>query len=228
MTNTAQRIKEIEDQIEKALWEYEVHNDLVKALNAYLEAEAKLEALRISADDPAYPEYQRVLSYSLMRQGNILRQLGKPQEALALSEREIKAARASGDEITLARSLMSNGTNLIVAGKIEQGTGLIDEAIVLYKKGNSYDHLQGLGWCWILQADLANAGFMKREPAEVAELATRALELLKPIDNWPGIARAYAARAKAYDLQGDERSAMNDREEQKLAESKIGPGDSSD
>ena len=53
----------------------------------------------------------------LMRQGNILRQMGKSGQALALSEREIAAARASQNGITLARSLMSNGTNQIVAGQ---------------------------------------------------------------------------------------------------------------
>ena len=228
MINPREKIKEIEELIEKALWEYEVRNELAKALNAYQQAEAKLEALGVREDDPAYKEQQRVQAYCLMRQGNILRQLGKPQEAMALSEREINAARASGNEITLAQSLMSNGTNLIVSGRIEKGLALLDEASELYKKGNSYDHQQGLGWYWILQADLANGGLVKREPSEVADFATHALELLKPIENWTGVSRAYAARAKAFDQLGDEQSGKKDREDQKLAEGKIGPGEGSD
>ena len=145
-----------------------------------------MEKLGISVDDPAYTEEQRVLSYCLMRQGNILRQMEKPQQALEISEREISAARASGDEITLARSLMSNGVNRIVTGGKERGLQMISEAQLLFKKGDSSDHRQGLGWTWILQADLANARLVEREPAEVIEMATRALDILTPIENWPG------------------------------------------
>jgi tetratricopeptide (TPR) repeat protein len=219
----SEKIKEIENQIEKALWGLEVHDELNKALEVYQDTEAKLKALGLSEDNPAYPEQQRVLSYCLMRQGNILRQTEKPQEALELGMREITAARASGDEITLARSLMSTGANLIVNGEIERGLRLLEEARELFERGDSYDHKQGLGWCWILQADLANAGLVNREPAEVADIATHALDILKPIENWPGIARAYAARAKAYERLGNEEAAANDRQEQKISESRIEP-----
>ncbi len=225
MTELSEKIKEIENQIEAALWASEVHDELESALEVYREVEAKLVALEITTENPAYAEQQRVLSYCLMRQGNILRQMEKPQEALVLGEREIAAARLSGDEITLARSLMSNGTNFIVSGEISQGLGLIDEARRLFERGDSYDHKQGLGWYWVLQADLANAGLMKTEPADVIEIATRALEILKPIENWPGVARAYAARAKAHEKLGDDDEAAKDRQEQKVCESKIEPGE---
>jgi len=228
MTELSEKIKEIENQIEAALWASEVHDELEEALEVYREAETKLEALDITKENPAYAEQQRVLSYCLMRQGNILRQMEKPQEALVLGKREIAAARLSGDEITLARALMSNGTNFIVSGEISQGLGLIDEARRLFERGDSYDHKQGLGWYWVLQADLANAGLVKKEPAEVIAIATRALDILKPIENWPGVARAYAARAKAHEKLGDDDEAAKDRQEQKVCESKIEPGDGTD
>ncbi len=223
MNEIPERIKEIENQIEKALWELEVHDELDKALEVYINAESKLEALGIRGDNPAYAEQQRVLSYCLMRQGNILRQQEKPQEALALGEREIAAARASGDEIALARSLMSNGTNLIVAGRIEPGLKLLDDARELFEQGESDDHRQGLGWYWILQADLANAWLVEKEPVEVIEITTRALAILKPIENWPGMARACAARAIAYQKLGNEDKAAKDRQEQMTYESKVKP-----
>jgi tetratricopeptide (TPR) repeat protein len=227
MIEIVETIKEIEKQIEKALWELEVHDELGKALEVYQGAEAKLEELEITAENPAYKEQQRVLSYCLMRQGNILRQMEKPHEALALGEREITAARASGDEITLARSLMSNGTNLIVNGDVERGLPLLDEARKIFETGDSYDHKQGLGWYWILQADLANAGLVKKGPDEAIELATRALVILNPIENWPGVARAYAARVKAYEKLGNEAEAVKNRQNQILSESKIEPGEES-
>ncbi len=215
------------NQIEKALWELELHEELEKALEIYRDAEADMEKLGISADHPAYAEAQRVLSYCLMRQGNILRQMEKPQQALEISAREIIAARESGDEITLARSLMSNGVNLIVTGGKERGVEMVSEAQLLLKKGDSFDHRLGLGWSWILQADLANARLVDHEPAEVIEMATRALDILVIIENWPGVARAYAARATVYEKLGNEEAALKDREEQKAAESKIEPGEES-
>jgi tetratricopeptide (TPR) repeat protein len=227
MIEIVETIKEIEKQIEKALWELEVHDELGKALEVYQGAEAKLEGLEITAENPAYKEQQRVLSYCLMRQGNILRQMEKPQEALALGEWEITAARASGDEITLARSLMSTGTNLIVNGDIERGLTLLDEAREIFERGDSYDHKQGLGWYWILQADLANTGLVKKGPDEVIEIATRTLAILNTIENWPGVARGYAARAKAYEMLGNEAEAAKDRQDQILSESKIEPGEES-
>jgi tetratricopeptide (TPR) repeat protein len=224
MIEISNKIKDIESQIEKALWDLEVHDELDKALMVYQDSEAQLVALGVHADHPVYAEQQRVLSYCLMRQGNILRQMEKLQEALVLGEREVDAARASGDEITLARSLMSYGTNLIVTGGMERGLKLLDEARELFEKGDSPDHRQGLGWYWILQADLSNAGLVKRETVEVIEIATRTLDILKPIENWPGVARAYAARAKASERMGNEKEAVKDRQEQKVYESKIEPG----
>jgi tetratricopeptide (TPR) repeat protein len=221
MQELSEKIKAIETQIEAALWDSEVHEDLEKALQTYQEAESRLEELGIGADNPAYPDQQRVLSYCLMRQENILRQLDKPQEALELGKREIAAARASGDEITLGRALMSNGTNLLVSGKMDEGLKLLDGARQVFEKGKSYDHKQGLGCYWILQADLANAGLVAKEPAEVIDIATRALEILTPIENWPGVARGYAARVAARQKLGDEEGAAKDRQEQEKYESKI-------
>jgi tetratricopeptide (TPR) repeat protein len=225
MAKASEKIKEIENEIEKALWGFEVHDELANTLAVYQDAEAKLEELGISTNDPDYAEQQRVLSYCLMRQGNLLRQMEKPQEALALGNREIAAARASGDEITLARSLMSNGTNFIVTGGIDRGLTLLDEARELFERGDSFDHKQGLGWYWILQADLANAGLIEKDPAEVREIATHVLDILKPIENWSGVARAYAARVKAHERLGNEDEAAKDRQEQKVCESKIDQGE---
>ena len=223
MTEPSPAIKVIEQQIDKALWDLEIKEQLDPALKVYQESEGKLLELVIAPDDPEYADQQRVLAYCLMRQGNILRQLGKPQQALALGEREVAAAQASCDQITLSRSLMSYGTNLIVAGKLEQGLPFLEKARQLLESGDSYDHKQGLGWYWILQIDLANAGMVKKEPGEVVEMARCALDLLLPIENWPGVARAYAGLAKAHEKLGNMEEAKRDRQEQAVYESKIQP-----
>lgn len=214
-------IKEIEKQIEDALWSLELHDKLEESYKIYLEAETRLLAFDLTTEEPAYTEQQRVLAYCLMRQGNLLRQKQQIEAALALSEREIAAARASKDDITLARSLMSNGTNWIMSGKADKGLALIEEARGLFENGDSYDHQQGLGWYWILQADLANAGITGKEPAEILDIAGQALTILKPIENWPGVSRAYAARAKAHERMGNEEDAARDRDKQQYYQAKV-------
>jgi hypothetical protein len=108
-----------------------------------------------------------------------------------------------------------------VTGGLERGLLLLDEARELFERGDSYDHRQGLGWYWILQADLSNAGLVEREPSEVIDIATHALDILNPIENWPGVARAYACRVKAYKKLGNEEQAAKDRQQQKEYESRV-------
>ncbi len=214
MSEPISAIQQYEDRMEDALWSYEVKGQLEDALNEYRAVDTDLAVHSISSNQAAYPECQRVLAYCLMRQGNILRQMGQSAEALELGEREIDAAQASGDELTLARSLMSNGTNLIVGGEIDDGLSLVDEARSLFEAGDSDDFKQGLGWYWILQADLANAGLVDIQATDLIQAADQALAILSPLENWPGIARAYAARAQAYENIGDDTAAAADRQEQ--------------
>lgn len=212
MTEIAAAIKRCEGEIEAALASLEQSGQLNEALAAYRAVEIELEALDLATEHPAFAEKQRVLAYCLMRQGNILRQIGQVQEAVELSEREIAAARVSGDDITLARSLMSYGTNHIVQGEVEQGLAFIEEARSLFESGDSYDHKQGLGWYWILQADLGNTGILPRGVPEVVDAADQALAILLPLENWPGVARAYAARAQAHEALGDSNATAADLE----------------
>ena len=54
-------------------------------------------------------------------------------------------------------------------------------------------------------------------------MAGRSLAILNPIENWPGVARAFAARAKAHESIGNEDEAAGDRKEQQYYEGMIEP-----
>lgn len=207
-------IDHLEQQIETTLATREQPGDLEAALEEYLAVEKDLLALDLGPDDPAFAEQQRVLAYCLLRQGNMLRQLGRLEEAKLLSEREIEAARASGNQIALARTLMSYGSTAIASGDLDSGLVLLEEARTEFESGDSYEHQQGLGWYWILQADLATAGLVAAEPDDVIASADKALEILTPIENWPGVARAYGARAQALEELGKKDEALADWESQ--------------
>ena len=213
-------LNQCEDEIETILTSLEQSGQLNEALAGYNTVEALIEAVDSSPGDPVYAQKQRILAYCLMRQANILRQQGHMKEAAVLSERELTAARASGDEIALARSLMSHGATFLAAGDTDKGITFIEEARSLFEKGTSYDHQQGLGWYWILKADLINANIVKGDPSDVITACERALNVLTPIKNWPGIARAYGARALAYENLENPEKAASDREAQSEYEKK--------
>jgi tetratricopeptide (TPR) repeat protein len=211
-------IKSCERDIETALESLEMPEKLGDALESYRAARKTLEGLELAPADPAYREMQRVLAFCLLREANILRQTGRQKEAESVTEMEIAAARSSGDSVTLARSLMSYGATSIIAGERETGLRAIEEARGLFEKGGSFDHRQGLGWYWILKADLCNGGLLPGGAQAVIEAAGMALSILLPIKNYPGIARAHEARAKAYESMGDAKSAAEDRKSQKKYE----------
>ena len=208
---TLDPLDKAEEQIEEILNGLEMKEKLPEALLGYQNEESKIIEVKVEPKDPLFSKKQRVLAYCLMREANILRQLGRSEEAAQTSDRELVAARESGDDITLARSLMSQGTSLILAKNIQGGLGLIDEARALFETGTSFDHKQGLGWYWILQADLANAGMAPGGHGQALEAANHAIPILTSIRNWPGVARAYEARAKARDTMGDHEAAEEDR-----------------
>ncbi len=214
MESKREALTHYEDEIENALSSLEMSGQLKKALKVYCTVEKGIEAVESSPGDPLYAEKQRVLAYCLMRQVNIFLQQGQLEQALALSERELTAACASGDEVTLGRSLMSHGSTCIVNGNTKEGMAFVEKARPYFERGTTYDHAQGLGWYWILKADLQNAEMIPGNPSDVIHACDTALSILMPIKNWPGIARAYAARAQAHEKLGNHEKAAADREAQ--------------
>lgn len=215
------QIQAIEAKLEAALTRYEQAGDLENALKAYWMLEERLLALEIKPGEAHYPAQQRVLAAVFMRQANILRQFGRREKAAEVSICELEAARLSGDELTLARSLISYGATLIFSGDVEPGLEYLEEARQAFSRGASLEHQQGLGWYWILRADLANAKVTGGGPEEALEAAHQALALLEAIENWPGVGRAWAARAIACETLGDLSGAANARQAQAAAEARI-------
>jgi hypothetical protein len=213
---------QLEAEIEAALETYEQDERFDQALDIYRQVEAKLLALGLAPGEPGYQAQQGVLAYCLMRQANLLRIAGQKGEALALGQREIAAARASGDDLALARSLLNLGATQIAGGELAQGLELTEEARALFEQSDQPDYRQGLGWYWILRADLINLGYLPLAPVDVIAAADQALAILLPLENYPGVARAYAARAKARTVLNDLPAAEADRQAQERYEQLAG------
>ena len=71
--------------------------------------------------------------------------------------------------------------------------------------------------------DLANADMGQISPAEIIEIAGKVLEILVPLENWHGVARAYLARAIAHEQTGDLAAAERDRQEAAHYQAKFNP-----
>lgn len=215
------QIKEAEERIDSALWKLENQEKLAEAMEQYMAVAAELESLEVEARSTDYHEQQRVLAYAYLRIGNVLRQLGRSDEALQAGEKELECARESGDDVTYARTLMNFGTTLLIGGQVEKGLAYIEQSRPIFEKGDSFDHKQGLGWYWILQVELGLAGLVEAEPQNLMGFLDTALEILKPIENWAGVARAYGLRAKIHESQGRTEMAAADRKLQAEYQARI-------
>jgi hypothetical protein len=55
-------------------------------------------------------------------------------------------------------------------------------------------------------------------PNEILKCADHAFKILIAIENWPGVARGYAAKAQVYERLGNEKEADDNRENQQYYE----------
>jgi tetratricopeptide (TPR) repeat protein len=210
----AERIEEAEARIDSTLNDLEKQQKLEEALERYQAEVAALEELETEPGGRDHSERYRVLAYGYLRIGNVLRQLGRGDDALKAGESELHYARGSGDDLTLGRTYMNFGTTLLMSGEAERGLSLIEKSKPLFEAGDDFDSKQGLGWYWILQTELALAGLKPLDPKDQLAAADRALEILMPIENWAGVARAYGLRARIHQSQGNEAEAAADLERQ--------------
>jgi hypothetical protein len=91
----------------------------------------------------------------------------------------------------------------------------------MFEHHDDPEHRQGLGWWHLIQADIGNDGLIESAPEHALEEAEAALAILRPLENWPGVARAHAARAKAYDRLGKPEAARVARAAAKMAEARM-------
>jgi hypothetical protein len=222
VSDAAAEIAGLEERLEAALWEDERSGDVEAALPRYQEVVAALAAIDTGEDGDLERHRQRVLAYALMREANALRQTDDVEGAAEKDRQGLEAARRSGDSVSTGRALLSMAGTAFAAGQADHGETYLEEARTEFEAGTTEDHVQGAGWAWVLTADVGNAGLIDLAPAEVVAAGDRALELLEPIENWPGVARAHAARAVAFDGMGKQEQAEEARRLAAEAEAQAG------
>jgi hypothetical protein len=161
---------------------------------------------------------RKLRAYLYLREANALRALGRHAEAGPVAEQELSAAMASGHQLSIARAMFSLGSTCLANGETARGLKLLDDSRPMFEHHDDPEHRQGLGWWHLIQADIGNDGLAHTPPDYALQQADQALALLRPLENWPGIARAHAARAKAYDRLGDPQAASIARTAAQMAQ----------
>ena len=219
MTDLATELGELENSTEAALGSLEQDNRWEEALEIYRSAGARVEALTqgVARADPLYRPARKLRAFLYLREANTLRALGRQAEAAPLGELELSAAMASGEGLSIARAMFSLGASCLVNGQPERGLKLIAESRPMFEHVDEPEYKHGLGWWYIIQADLSAAGLVETSAEYALDCAQTALSILRPLDNWPGIVRAHAARVQAYERLGDTRAAQVARAAQQMA-----------
>jgi len=216
----ANKLLFLEKKLEEALILYEQVGKFDLALQHYKEVENELNSI-IEQNEVEATQVHKLLAQCYLRQAGMLRQLGRFDEANVMNKNEIESARRSGSSIAYAQSLFSTGVNLLSNRQIEEGLTSLMKAKTYFEGGNTSEHKQGLGWYWIIQADLGNKCLIKLSNEEIINYGNKAIAILTPIQNIPGLSRGYEARSIAYKNKGDYENAQADIEKSKsIIESK--------
>jgi tetratricopeptide (TPR) repeat protein len=220
VTDAAEVIADWDRRIEAALWDDERSGSIEAAYDVFEEGAGVLDSLNTGSDKTEERDRLRVLSYALLRQANVLRQLGRVEEAALKDQEGLSVARRSGDPVSIGRTLLSMAGTAFASSDVERGQEYLAQARDVFATDSTSNAKQGLGWSWVLEADVGNAGLLDVGPHEVVAACQEALRLLEPIENWPGVARTYAAKAAALTQMGDEQGAKEALQHSAAAEAR--------
>jgi tetratricopeptide (TPR) repeat protein len=173
MSDQNKTIQACQKQLQSAWTQLELRGRLGEALAAYKDVEQRLGKLGLMPFHAEYRLGQQALAACLMRQGDVLVKFKRLEQAVEVRQRQLTAARAAGDLITLAQALTGYGVALLavesetiiggcgsVEGRVKHAHHALDEAQRLYESGQSEFHSRGLAKYWQQIADLQTEGLL--------------------------------------------------------------------
>ena len=176
-----------EKKVDKEGLVWEMKEDFAKALEAYD------RLLREVAVFPPSGGKDAVVAYLLLRKGGVLLQKGKLTEGEKMIREALALAERSDNDVVLGRAKLGLGVLCGSLGRFEEGERLLTETFLLFSKGEDYDSKQGAGW------SLLNLGGLYGKQGkwwEAEQRLDKAVEVLKGIKNWVGVASAYELKAR--------------------------------
>lgn len=210
-----------EATIEEVIWEGERQGEHEQALAILDGVIERLVGLDIAAGAEHLGRRQGLLAMAAMRKANIYRQ-AHDLDAAAAADRQASAAAETADDLSRGRCLLSMAGTAFASGRSDEGAQLLETARGAFATDSGEEHRQGLGWSWLLYADVVNAGLIDVAVTEAVSSAARALATLRAIQNWAGVSRAYQAIAAAEESMGETEIAESLRATAELFEERAG------
>jgi tetratricopeptide (TPR) repeat protein len=199
-------LKAFEERADREGLVWETKEQFEKALEAYDRLLTEAEAFS-PTNQSEKNEKNAVVAYLLMRKAGVLLETGKAEEGEKLMHQAMKNADLSGNSLMIARAKLGVGVFYGSTNRLEEGEKLLTEALSSFAKSTDYDSRQGYGWA------LLNIGGLhcKQRKWNLAEQRlAEAIDLLKTIQNWVGVASAYELKAKVSNAKGDTTLAKKD------------------
>jgi len=119
----------------------------------------------------------------------------------------LEHAEKSGNSLVVARAKLGVGVFYSSTDRLEEGEKLLEEALLSFSIGADYDSKQVYGWA------LLNLGGLYRKQSKLVQAEQKlreAIETLKDIRNWVGVASAYELKSKVSDAEGNNKLARED------------------
>ncbi|MGY5852531.1 MAG: hypothetical protein RTU92_03080 [Candidatus Thorarchaeota archaeon] len=208
MDSNLERIKEAEDIVEGAVWTALSDKDHEKELGSYLEAKQMLDGMG-EMDSECQKEWNRVMSYCLMRIDNAEISLGQESDIERVRE-SLRLAEASEDPVQIARSSLALGITLLNQGKLPDAE---EQWRRVFKLAEGHDEdkdmQQVVGWTLVVRANVLMGKSLYNQARHLGE---EAAGILSSIENYAGLAAANRVLTNAYQALGDEKEADRCRE----------------
>ena len=198
--------KTFEDKVDKEGLVWEEKKEFEKAIIAYDKLLTEVESLS-SSGSRENREKDAMIAYVLMRKAGVLLQTGKGVLGEQLMQDALLHAEKSRNSLIIARAKLGIGVFYGSGDRFEDAEKLMKEALTSFGEGKNYDDKQGQGWT------LLNLGGLYRKQGRLIQAEqnlTKAIEILKRIENWVGVASAYEMIAKVQTGKGNKELAKKD------------------
>ena len=201
--NPEEVIKNVEELIEAAVWESIETEDYDREFKKYVKAHHLLESINDVPTD-LQMEYDRVLSYCLMRISDVQSKLGAESD-ITLIEKSLELAERSQDSVQIARSSLNFGIHLLNQGLIPEAEERFRRVFALAEDmDDNRDMQQTLGWTLIVRTNILLGKSLYNQACSVIE---DAIGILSSIDNYAGLRVAYRLLSKTQQILGDDKEA---------------------
>ena len=186
--------------------------DLERRLR-WAEAEAVYAGVLARLPSSRGPQDHAARARLLLREGNALLRLGRPDEARRTLDDALFAAKAAGRPETVAEALLAAGVFASDRGDTARAEAFFLDALERYHRADGPPFVRGRGWAFLNLASLY--GTTGRLDLAFVTF-TKAQDVLGAAKDWAGVAAAWEGQAQLRRAIGDE-----DRWREDLAEAVV-------